>query len=119
MKPWTRWQDWVALVAGLYAALCSIWTNTNTVGMTALIVLGVLMIAAALVNLARPGMMAMEWTEAVLGGLMFISPWVLSFSNLTGAATAAWVVGIISVAVGLWAAVPEVTKSHHHHAATT
>ena len=29
MRPWTRLQDWGALLAGLYAALSPIWVSTT------------------------------------------------------------------------------------------
>src|SRR5690625_7895597 len=55
MKRWTRWQDWVAVAAGLYAALASIWTTPRTgATISLLIVLGVLMIAAGVWSLAAP-----------------------------------------------------------------
>ncbi len=52
MKKWTRWQDWVTVVAGLYAALSVIWT------------------------MAMPVTPVMEWVQAAFGALLFLSPWL-------------------------------------------
>lgn len=116
MKKWMRWQDWAAVVVGLYAALASLWTTTTGTAMTVLIVLGVLTILAALSNLAQPGVRTTEWVEVAFGILMFISPWVMGFSGMTAVATTAWVVGAITIIVGLWA-LPSSMKLHgtHHH----
>ena len=66
MKRWTRWQDWVAVAAGLYAALASIWTIPRTgATISLLIVLGVLMTAAGVWSLAAPGLVSMTWILAV------------------------------------------------------
>ncbi|WP_029145593.1 SPW repeat protein [Microbacterium luticocti] len=113
MKRWTRWQDWVAAVAGLYAALASIWTTPRTgASMTLMIVFGVLMIAASLWSLAAPAMVSMEWIVAVLGALLFISPWVGAYAANMGAAWTSWICGAVGVVMGLWALAPA-EKAHH------
>jgi hypothetical protein len=80
--------------------------------MSAAVVFGVLMLAASMWSLAQPGAVAAEYVHAGLGVLMFISPWVLGYSAMTGAAWTAWVAGVLAVAMGLWA-VPESNKAHH------
>ncbi|MHB1235306.1 MAG: SPW repeat protein [Microbacteriaceae bacterium] len=112
MKKWTRWQDWVAVVAGLYAALAPSWTTQAGASAAMMIVLGVLLIIAGLWSLAMPGMVAMEWVVAVLGALLFISPWVGGYANQAGAAWTSWVCGAIGVIVGLWALQPAM-QIHH------
>ena len=112
MQKWTRWQDWVALVVGVYAFLSPIWTATDTAATWTMIVLGVLTAAAALWSLAMPGATISEYAHAVLGVLFFISPWVMGFADLDAMATTAWVVGVITFVVGLWA-VPVANQMHH------
>ncbi|HET9501833.1 MAG TPA: SPW repeat protein [Marmoricola sp.] len=112
MQKWTRWQDWVALVVGVYAFLSPIWTDTDTTATWTMIVLGVLTALAALWSLALPDATISEYSHAVLGVLFFISPWVMGFSDINGMATTAWVVGVITFIVGVWA-VPEANKMHH------
>jgi len=112
MTRFARWQDWVALVAGLYAALASLWTTPRTTTtVTVLVVLGALLVIGSAISLAAPGSVSMEWVIAVLGVLLFISPWVLGFASDRGPAWTAWITGGVAVIAGLWAIEPA-TKSH-------
>lgn len=111
-KAWARWQDWVAAVVGAYTALSPIWTGTDQVAATTLVVFGVLILLAALWSLAQPGAVYVEYVHAVLGVLLFISPWVFGYyTAFAGAAWTSWVVGVVTVALGLWA-VPESSRIH-------
>jgi energy-converting hydrogenase Eha subunit G len=111
MRPWTRWQDWVAVVAGAYAALSPIWTETSDKASWTVVVLGVLTVAVALGSLASPGMVAAEIVTAALGVLLFVSPWVMGFHDINGVAWTAWITGVIVFLAGL-AAYPESNRVH-------
>jgi hypothetical protein len=112
MTRFARWQDWVALGAGLYAAVASIWTTPRTTPtVTVLLVLGALLVIGSAISLAAPESVSMEWVIAVLGVLLFISPWVMGFASDRGPAWTAWITGIVSVIAGLWAIEPAM-KSH-------
>ena len=102
MRPWTRLQDFGALIAGLYAALSPIWVSTTGErgAFWALIALGVLLAVAALVSLAMPGVVATEWLIVLFGVLLFVAPWVLSYTDRTGASWTSWVVGVVAVILG-------------------
>jgi SPW repeat len=102
MKPWTRLQDFGALIAGLYAALSPIWVSTTGErgAFWALIVLGALLAVTALVSLAMPGVVATEWLTVLFGVLLFIAPWVLTYTDRVGASWTSWVVGVIAVVLG-------------------
>ncbi|WP_219414734.1 SPW repeat protein [Pseudonocardia nigra] len=108
---WHRWQDWAALVIGVLTALSPIVVDTDTTAMWTLIVFGVLIAAGALWSLAQPGSVASEYVHAVLGALLFISPWVLTYSDLAGASWVSWVAGLLTVVVAL-AALPEANAEH-------
>lgn len=54
VKPWIRWQDWVAVVLGAYLILATMWTLTNGSAMSAMIVLGALLVIASVWSLAMP-----------------------------------------------------------------
>jgi hypothetical protein len=83
------------------------WTTPRTATtVTVLIVLGVLMIIAALWSLAAPGLVWMEWVVAVLGALLFISPWVAAYTDNMGAAWTAWICGGVGIVTGLWSLQP-------------
>lgn len=118
MKKWTKWQNWVAVAAGLYAALSPIWTRTDAKTTTTLIVLGVLTIIAGLINLSVPRLESVETAQGILGILLFISPWVLAFTAMTGIAVTAWICGAVTIVVTAWA-LPSVMKvregQHQHH----
>lgn len=103
MKAWTRWQDWVAVVAGLYAVLSPIWVSTTHEGgaVASLIVLGALIVLTSLASLARGSNAVTEWLTALWGVLLFVAPWVLTYTSHGGASWTSWVVGVIAVLAGL------------------
>jgi hypothetical protein len=104
MRPWTRLQDWVTLLAGVYTVTSPL--VLSTVGMTgegkvvvAMITLGALLVISSMVSLARPNASAAEWGTTLFGVLLFAAPWVVGYAGLTGAAWTSWLVGAIVVAV--------------------
>jgi SPW repeat len=102
MRPWTRLQDWGTLLAGLYAALSPIWVSTSGErdAFWALIVLGALLAVTALFSLGMPGVVATEWLTVLFGVLLFIAPWVLTYTDRVGASWTSWVVGAIAAMLG-------------------
>ncbi|WP_236700534.1 SPW repeat protein [Allosalinactinospora lopnorensis] len=96
-----RWEDWVAIVAGVAAAISWIWTGMLGIGMATLLILGVLTVLAAVISITRPGLIATEAVIFVLGVLMFISPWVLAFTGTMAAAWTAWIAGAVIAVMGL------------------
>lgn len=115
MKRWTRWQDWVAVAAGLYAALATSWTGGTAASITLMIVLGVLMIIGGLWSVIVPKLVSMEWIVAVLGALLFISPWAGVYFTHGGAAWTSWICGGVGIVVGLWGMAPALKERHHTH----
>jgi uncharacterized membrane protein HdeD (DUF308 family) len=112
MRKWTRWQDWVALVAGAYAALAPLWTNTDRNTTWTMVVLGVVTVVVSVWSLAMPEDRISEYIHALLGVLFFISPWVMQFTDLHAMAYTAWAVGVITFVMGVWA-IPEVNQRLH------
>lgn len=112
-RSWTRWQDYVALVLGVYTLLSPLWVTTSSRVAWTLIVFGGLLALTSLWSLAAPAVVSSEYLHIVLGVLLFISPWVMRFSSPTfvGAHWTAWVIGVLAVLVGA-AAVPEATAAH-------
>jgi uncharacterized membrane protein HdeD (DUF308 family) len=113
MRPWTRLQDWATLLAGLYAALSPIWVGTTDErgALWALIVLGALLAVTSLVSLALPGTIVTEWLIVLFGALLFIAPWVLTYTDRAGASWTSWVVGVIAIVLG-GSAVPMSGRAH-------
>jgi hypothetical protein len=112
MQKWTRWQDWVALVVGAYAALSPIWTETERNVTWTMVVLGVVTALVSLWSLAMPEDRISEYVHAILGVLFFIAPWVMAFTGLEMMAYTAWAAGIIVFVMGVWA-IPEVNQRLH------
>jgi hypothetical protein len=118
MKAWTRWQDWVAVVVGLYALLSFLWTPHTTTTMYTTIVLGGLIAIDGLLNLARPGMFQMEGVDVILGILLFIAPWVMGYTAMTAHSWTSWIAGGVAIVVGAWALL--ISRSiHHRHTTAT
>jgi hypothetical protein len=99
MKKWTRWQDWTAVVVGLYAALSTFWTTQAGMSTVLMMTCGLLLVASGLVNLASPGMPAVEYIQAAIGLVLFLSPWIGSFAGQQAAAWTAWICGAIATVV--------------------
>jgi hypothetical protein len=110
-RTWHRWQDWATAAIGVLTALSPIVVATDTAALWSLIVFGVLIAVAALWSLAQPGSVASEYVHAVLGVLLFISPWVFGYADLAGAAWTSWIAGVLTLAVAL-AALPAANAEH-------
>ncbi|MBW4716499.1 SPW repeat protein [Saccharothrix obliqua] len=115
-KAWTRWQDWAEVVIGALVLLSPLVMDTSTAAMWTMIVLGALIAIDGLVSLARPAMVYSEWFQVVLGVLLFVSPWVMGYSDMTGAAWVSWIGGVLTVAAGLLA-MPAANAAHSAHGA--
>jgi multisubunit Na+/H+ antiporter MnhB subunit len=103
MKNFKHWQDPVNAVLGV-ALVVSPWVldySSETFAMSNAVVIGLALVAAALGAMLAPQAWE-EWTEAVLGLWMVISPWMLAYSHVQVAMYAAVVVGLIVVLLALW-----------------
>jgi hypothetical protein len=116
MQKWTRWQDWLALVAGAYAALSPIWTATDNAATWTMVVLGVVTAAIALWSLAMPNDRISEYALVLMGVLFIASPWAMAFDNINDMALTAWIVGAVTALSGVLG-MPEVDQKMHHHRA--
>ena len=71
-----------------------------------------LMAVAALSSLAMPGVVATEWLIVLFGVLLFVAPWALGYTELTGASWTSWVVGAIAVVLGGFTALSTGNRPH-------
>ncbi|AIY03824.1 MULTISPECIES: SPW repeat protein [Arthrobacter] len=115
MKRWNRWQDYVAVIAGLYAALSTMWTTQQGSSMVMMIGCGVLLVAAGLWNLMSPGQTAAEWALMVLGALLFVSPWIAGYTAHTGATWTSWIAGGVALIAGVLALQPSMHERTDGH----
>jgi len=114
MKKWTRWEDWVAIAAGLAVALSAMFLAPMGASVAIMVTLGALLVISGLVNLAYPGMVAMEYVQGAIGVLLIISPWVGGYAETTtfGAAWVSWICGAVAVVVAGLAIRPSM-RAHH------
>jgi hypothetical protein len=113
MRQWTHPQGLAALLAGIYAVLCPIWTTTpieNNAQYT-MITLGILTAVLALFSLAMPDRVAFEGLIALMGLLFLLAPWVIGFTGFTALSWTAWIVGAVALLAG--AADLQMTRSEH------
>src|SRR2546430_1858041 len=89
-RAWTRWQDWAAVVLGVVLALSPLVVDTSTRAMWTMIALGVLLGVSGLWSLAMPASVTSEGAHMAFGVLAFISPWVMGYSAMQGAAWTSW-----------------------------
>jgi uncharacterized membrane protein YhaH (DUF805 family) len=113
MKKWTRWEDYVAIAAGLYTALAVLWTSQTSSSTTLMLVFGVLLIASGVVNLAMPGTPWLEYAQAAFGVLLFLSPWMGAYTSHTGASWTSWIAGIVAAGVTAAAIKPAMDARQH------
>ncbi|MFD5277657.1 SPW repeat protein [Pseudarthrobacter sp. NPDC058362] len=113
MKKWYRWQDYVAVAAGLFTAAAVLFTRQEGMSATLMLVLGGLLAVSGIVNLAMPGTPAMEYVQAVLAAALVLSPWLGSYASATGAAWTSWIAGAVAMAVTA-AAIRPSTAAHHN-----
>ncbi|MHA6805432.1 SPW repeat protein [Salinifilum ghardaiensis] len=108
---WVRWQDWVAVLLGIVLVLTPLWTTTTAPALSASLILGILLILASLWSLADPRSMTSEYAHILLGVILFVAPWPLGYAAFSGVAWTSWVIGVLTVALGL-AALPSITSAH-------
>ena len=110
-RAWTRPHDWAEVVIGVVAALSPLWLSTDTTAMWTMVVLGALIALDGLVSLAMPGMVYGEGVQIALGVLLFIAPWVMSYTGFNGASWTSWIAGVLTVIAGA-AAMPVANAAH-------
>jgi uncharacterized membrane protein HdeD (DUF308 family) len=111
VRPWTRPYDWAEVVLGVVAVLSFLWTDTNDAAMWTMIVLGALVVIDGLASLGSPGQVYSEWIQVVLGVLMFISPWVMGYTEFNGISWSSWIIGALTAIAGA-AALPAAQAAH-------
>lgn len=114
MQKWTRWQAWVALAVGAYAALSPLWTQTNDTATRTMVALGVATAAISLWSLAMSEDRISEYALMLMGVMFIASPWVMGFERLDDMALTAWIVGAVTVVAGVLG-MPQVEDRMHTH----
>ncbi|WP_236789077.1 SPW repeat protein [Amycolatopsis sp. GM8] len=110
-RAWTRPHDWAEVVLGVVAVLTFLWVDMSNTAMWTMIVLGALIALDGLLSLAMPGLVYGEGVQIVLGALLVISPWVMSYTDQSTPSLYAWIIGGLTVLVGA-AALPVANAEH-------
>lgn len=105
MRAWTRWQDWINMLAGAWLFITPWIWNYAVVPVAAwnFWITGIVMVLGSLWALSAPAVSGAEWFDALVGAWTFLSPWVLGFAGLAAAAWNAWIVGAVFLILALWA----------------
>lgn len=112
MQKWARWQAWMALLAGAYAALSPIWTETDDTATQTMVVLGVVTVAVSLWSLAMSEDQISAYALMLMGALFIVSPWAMGFADIDSMAVTAWIVGVVTAVAGVLA-MPQVEHRMH------
>ena len=105
MKKWRRWEDYVAMAAGLYTVLAAlIWTSSMGSSKMLMLLFGALLIVTGVLNLSMPSTPWLEYSPCGVGLLLFLSPWIGGYAgsatmSFTSAAWTSWILGLIAAAV--------------------
>jgi hypothetical protein len=105
MRPWTRWQHWIAVLVGIWLFI-SPWVLTTTGSAEAAWnawIIGAAIFVVALIALGAPSNPTADWINVVLGVWLFISPWVLRYTGVKDGSWNAWIFGVVTVILALWA----------------
>lgn len=104
MKAWSRWQDWVNVVLGLWLFFSPWLLGVSGVESAARSgwILGVLIVAASLWALASPRSTYSEWCNSVLGLAALVAPWVVGFTDLGITVWSFFVSGLIVLVLSVW-----------------
>ncbi|MBL1075556.1 SPW repeat protein [Nocardia sp. 2] len=109
-----KMQDVLTVVLGAVAALSPVWVGHNDDARWSLVVLGAVIALGGLAHLAGYLGGVVDYVVAVAGVLLFISPWVMGFTDYSGASWFAWVVGAVTTLLAV-TSLPQVS-SHLHTA---
>ena len=101
--------NWVLAVAGLWEIIApfAIGYSSVTGAMVNAIILGILILGigiwAAVIN-SGGAIKALSWINAILGLWVLLSPFIIRYSQTTGAMVNDLIVGIGVLIIGVWAA---------------
>lgn len=100
---WKRPEEWASLVLGVVLLIAPfvLGVTANLAATGAAVVLGILLIATNLYQLARREVGATEWVIAILGVLTFVSPFVMGFTGAVVMAGLTFIIGILVFALAV------------------
>lgn len=106
MRATTRhWKVWVSLLAGawLFVSPWILGFTAATTGTWAAYVLGAVVVLVAAWALTASEPRIADASLAVLGALVFATPWAIGYAGYPAARIDAWIVGAVIAVMSLWA----------------
>ncbi len=103
MKQPKHWQDPANAALGTWLVL-SPWVlgfSGETTAMASVIIIGAALVAASLGMVFVPRAWE-EWTEAILGLALIVSPWVAGYGSQQAATASAFLSGFVIFGLSLW-----------------
>ena len=97
-----RWQDWTIVAIGIvvFATPFVFSETSNGNAAYSAYIMGALVALAGLLAafMATPSKLV-EWIVAVLGVILFFTPWLFAFTAATETSWVSWIAGLVVVAV--------------------
>ena len=105
MSTMRKFLDGVVIVLGLWLVVSAptLLGTEHGLAMGSLIVLGLVIIGFSMWGETAPDNSAPEVINIFVGLLVFVSPWLLSFTDVVNAAWNTWIVGIAMVVLEAFA----------------
>ncbi len=102
METLNRWQDRIEMLAGVWLCVAPWILNLSGAAAWAAMVVGVFVILLSVEDTFLPNQIE-EWSNAVLGVGLMISPWAWGYADETRATVNAVVSGVLVSGVAFWA----------------
>ena len=99
MRALTRWQDWVTMALGIIVFASPFFFNAtgHTAAAWTSYAAGVIIFFGGALAAASEEPGPFEAIPVIFGMVLIAAPWLLSFTDVTGVAWTAWIVGIAAV----------------------
>ena len=97
-----RWQDWTIIAIGLVVFVTPVMfseTSNSNAAYSAYIMGALVVLAGLLAAFMAARSKLVEWIVAVLGVILFFTPWLFGFTAATATSWISWIAGLAVVGV--------------------
>lgn len=95
--------DWINLLLGVWLIITPwiVGAAASTTGTTVLVIMGFALVISSAWALYRVEERAPEWWNLGLGVLLFVLPWIFSYTAMVSNAWTSWIVGAVVALLAL------------------